>query len=234
MIMHSLSLPSTWIVTNLVKVWGFIHFNLYLMNTLIYSVGAIVIVLLVASMAAYAVSKVLPSLTLYTILTIGLTVPFQALMLPEYIIIIRLHLLNTYPSLMLVYAAMLFSVDFFIMFGFMKQVPREMEEAAAIEGAGRARIFASILMPVCVPAIATVFILDFVDCWNAYLMPLVLISDTEKFVLSQGVNFAKTQNFVDYSLLSAAIFIAVFPIIIIYIAFQEYLVKGFMAGALKG
>jgi raffinose/stachyose/melibiose transport system permease protein len=203
-------------------------------NTTIVAGVSVVAILLVSSMAAYIVARVRKSLLLYSFFTLGIMVPVQALIVPLFIEMKLFHLTNTRAGLSLVYVAVNFSLCFFILYGFLKTIPSELEEAAVIDGAGNARVFFQIILPIAKPGLATVGIFALLHCWNEFLIPLVLITDSSRNVISQGISNLKGAFVTDYGLLCAGIVIAAIPVVILYILFQEQVVKGMTAGALKG
>ena len=232
---NSLALPHRVVKwSNYPMAWIGGHLAHTFFNSLLVAGAAVIIILLISAMAAYVVARVRPSLLLYSFFTVGIMVPVHALLVPLFVETNFLHLTNSRLSLILIYVAVNFSLCFFILYGFLKTIPNELEEAATIDGASRSRTFFRIILPIAQPGLATVGIFALITCWNEYLIPLVMVTDYAKFMLSQGVALLNAQNNVDYGLLCAGVSIAAAPVVVIYVLFQEQVIKGMTAGALKG
>jgi len=231
---HPMSLPKRLLFSNYVNAWVKASIGKYYFNTFIVSIVAVALIVLISAMAAYILSRVRPSFMIYTYFSLGLMIPIQAVIVPCFVIFFKAGLNNTRLSLILAYTAVNLSMAIFIMYGFMKELPRELEEAAVIDGCSRYRTFFSIMLPLSLPGLSTVAILNFLNCWNEFLLPLVLMTDKAKKVLSQGINDLNGQYFNDYGVIFAAILLMTLPVVIIYILFQEQVIRGMTAGAVKG
>lgn len=231
---NALGLPEKLDFTNYIKAWNIGKLGKYFGNTFITVVCAWIICVLFASMAAYVAARIYKNIFLYGFLSMGLMVPIHVLLIPEKVILNLFNLTNERLGLILVYAAVNFSMSFFILYTSMLGVPKDLEEAAAIDGAGRTRTFFLITLPVVKPGLATASIMLCYTAWNEYLLPLCLVTSNELKVLSQGLNELKGQYGMDYGLMTAGIVITVIPIIIIYTLFQKYIVAGVTSGAVKG
>lgn len=214
--------------------WTTGQLSVAFINTTIVAAVAVVAILLISSMAAHIVARVRKSLLLYSFFTLGIMVPVQALIVPLFIEMKFFHLTNTRVGLALVYVAVNFSLCFFILYGFLKTIPNELEEAAVIDGASNTRTFFRIILPIAKPGLATVGIFAVLHCWNEFLIPLVLITDSSRNVVAQGISNLKGAFVTDYGLLCSGIVIAAIPMVILYVLFQEQVIKGMTAGALKG
>jgi raffinose/stachyose/melibiose transport system permease protein len=219
---------------NYVEAWIKAKVGIYFFNTVYVAALTIVLTVLMAAMAAYILARVWRSFWLYTYFILGIMIPIHSLVVPDFIIISKLGLINTRLSLVLVDTGYCISITTFILTGFMLGLPKDIEEAAIIDGANRFRIFRSIILPLTKPALATTGILVFLFAWNNYLLPLVFITAQEYKVLSQGIQGLKRLYTVDYGLMTAGIVIAIIPVLVAYMLFQEHVVKGMTAGAVKG
>ncbi|PQP89413.1 carbohydrate ABC transporter permease, partial [Paenibacillus sp. AR247] len=172
--------------------------------------------------------------TVYGLFLLGMLVPIHATLIPIFLIMQKVHLLDTRLALILPYTAFHLSLTVFILEGFMRGFPKDLEESGVMDGAGIYRIFWSILLPITRPALATVVILNFIYNWNEYLFALVLITSGSLKTLPLGLsNFAGIET-ASMTLQMAALTIALIPIIIFYLLLQKQLVSGMTAGAVKG
>jgi multiple sugar transport system permease protein len=184
--------------------------------------------LVVCSLAAYAFARIdfYFKRPLYLLVLVGLMVPFQATFLPVYLLFSNLRLHNTLIALILPGIASSFAV--FLMTQFFRGIPKELEEAAMMDGAGRFRIFITIIMPLSVPVMTALAIFTFLGNWNSYLWPLVSATSTEVYTLVIGLRkISQSWGFVDFygRNMAAAIFTAA-PIIIFFFAFQRRIISG--------
>ncbi len=228
------SLPRVWKIINYIDAWVGAKMATYFFNTAVYTILSTAVLLLIAAMASYIVARVKPGLLLYTYFTLGIMIPVQAIILPLFITMRDLGLTNTRTSIVLVYIALNISISVFILVGFMKSLPRELEEAAQIDGCTRYGTFFRIMLPLSSPGLATIGILAFLGNWNEYLVPLILLTDKKLKVISLGVQELRGLYSQDYGLITAGIVISFLPVVIIYIAFQEKVIAGMTAGAVKG
>jgi raffinose/stachyose/melibiose transport system permease protein len=234
-LVNTLSLPRREIKwSNYVAAWEQGHLSTAFFNTLIVAGIAVCLILLVSAMSAHIVARVKPSMLLYSFFSLGIMIPVQALIVPLFVEMKLFHMTNSRLGLILVYVAINFSLCFFILYGFLKTIPNELEEAATIDGASPSRTFFWIILPIAQPGLATVGIFALLSCWNEYLIPLVLTTDSAMNVIAQGVQNLKAQYITDNGLLCAGIVIAAIPVVIIYVIFQEQVIKGMTAGAVKG
>jgi raffinose/stachyose/melibiose transport system permease protein len=219
---------------NYVTAWKTANIGLYLFNSAMVSFGAVLIVLIVGAMAAYVLARVSESAFLYLYFTLGIMIPVHTILIPTFVLMKNIHLYNTLIGLTLLYAVSNLSLAIFILVGFMKSIPREIEEAAIMDGAGLPRIFFQIIFPISQPALATIGMLSFLNCWNEYLFAYVLISRSDLKTITQGIFLLQGAYSTDYGPLTAGMVMAIIPVIIIYIIFQEQVIEGMTAGSVKG
>jgi len=200
----------------------------------IYVVLATGILVMVAPMASYVIARVMRSNFLYVYFTLGIMIPIHTILLPSLLLTRTFHLINTRLSLVLIYISFSLSIAIFILVGFMKSIPGEFEEVAFMDGASRVRIFFQVIFPLARPAIATVGSLTTIGNWNAYLIPLIIITAKPLKVITQGLQELKSLYSMDYGLMSAGLLISFIPVVLIYILFQEQVIAGLTAGGLKG
>ncbi|AZS15935.1 carbohydrate ABC transporter permease [Paenibacillus lutimineralis] len=230
------SLPTDFQFSNYVEAWKVANMDVYFFNSILVTLVSLIVTVLLGALAAYFLSRFqfkLRGLT-YSLFLLGMLVPIHATLIPIFLIMQKLHLIDTYFSLILPYTAFHLSLTVFILEGFMRGFPKDLEESGVVDGAGIYRIFWSIILPITRPALATVIILNFIYNWNEYLFALVLITSSELKTLPLGLaNFVGIET-ASLTLQMAALTIALIPIIIFYLLLQKQLVAGMTAGAVKG
>jgi raffinose/stachyose/melibiose transport system permease protein len=208
----------------------------FLSNSVIVTGITMVFVILLSSMVAYAISRFrwrYGNLVI-TIFLMGMMIPMQATLLPLMIIFKNAHILNTHLSLILPYIAFSTPIAVFILSGFMKSIPHEIEESAFIDGASVYRIFRTIILPVSVPPVMTVCILTFINIWNEYILAATFISSEKLKTLPFGVYTFVSQYSVNYGNIGAFLVMGALPVILIYFFLSNQITKGMVAGAVKG
>jgi N-acetylglucosamine transport system permease protein len=220
-------LPANWNFTNYVNAWTIAGIGSFFFNSVIVVFGALFLTMLFGSMSAYVLARFrFPgSRLLYYLMLAGLTFPIFLAIVPLFFVLRGIGLLNTLPGLILTYAAFAFPFTVFFLYAFFRSLSRSIAEAAAVDGAGEWRIFFQIMLPMARPGLATVAILNFVGLWNQFLLPVALNTNTENYVLTQGMAaFASQAGYsVDFGALFAAVVITVIPVLIIYLIFQRQL-----------
>ncbi|MBU5672291.1 carbohydrate ABC transporter permease [Paenibacillus brevis] len=230
------SLPETLQFSNYAEAWKIANMNVYFLNSLFVTFASLIVTVLLGALASYFLSRFefkLRGLT-YGLFLLGMLVPIHATLIPIFLIMQKLHFLDTHLSLILPYTAFHLSLTIIILEGFMRGFPKDLEESGVMDGAGIFRIFWSIILPITRPAMATVIILNFIYNWNEYLFALVLISSSELKTLPLGLaNFVGIET-ASLTLQMSALTMALIPIIIFYLLLQKQLVTGMTAGAVKG
>lgn len=163
---------------------------------------------------------------------IGMMLPMQAALVPINVIFSKLGLLNTYFGLFYVYVGFGISYGVLILRGFFKGIPKDIDEAAYIDGCNKWKLFFHIILPIAKPAVATLVITDFLATWNEYLLASVVINDNGKKTVPVGIMTFVGEHGTDYGFLCAGVLPSVIPVLIVYLVFQRYFVEG-MAGAVK-
>jgi raffinose/stachyose/melibiose transport system permease protein len=233
-LINTMQLPSKIQWHNYADAWRGGDMIRYYLNTFGVALTATILTLLFASMATYVVARVMPGLGVYSYFVAGLILPSYVIMLPLFKIISAIGLGNDLAGLTIVFISLMIPQSFFILYGYMKGIPRELEEAAIIDGCRRASIFYRIILPLSKPGLGTVGIFTLLFSWNEYLLPLVMISGDRKMVLSMAIQQFKTSYVTNYGGMMARLTLTVLPVIIIYLLFQNSIVKGVTAGAVKG
>jgi multiple sugar transport system permease protein len=207
----------------------------WLMNSLVVAFGMTVLTLVVSSLAGYAFARIeFPGRrVLFALVLTGLMVPEQAVFIPLHVMLAGLDLHNTHAALLLPHVAVPMGV--FVMTQFFRAVPRELEEAAELDNAGRLKIFTRIMLPLSFPALTTLGLFTFMYAWNDFLWPLVSATDAKMYTVTVGLasiqgNFAQSEGL--GSVMASAVFASA-PIVLIYLIFQRYIVRGVAMGNSK-
>jgi len=207
-----------------------------LLNSLIVTIPSTFIPILVAALGAYSFARFrFPTRDLLFLAIVLLqTIPQQMVIIPIFNIMISIGLWNNYIGLILVHTAFALPWQIFFLRNFFSVLPVEVEEAARIDGASYFKIFYKIVLPLTLPALASLTALQFVWVWNDFFFATVLISSPEAKLATQAIPVIKGRLFIDWNVLSAASIIVMIIPIAIYVVLQRYYVRGIVAGAVKG
>ncbi len=229
-------LPKEWLWSNYEKAMGVGHIGKYFLNSTIIAIVTIAIVMLFSLMATFALTRFFwkGRKRMNSFFMLGLTIPIHAAIVPIYVTLSKLHLLNSYLSLIIPYAAFSLAMGILICTGFMQELPLDLDEAACIDGCGVWGIFFRIIVPLMKPAVATVSIYTFLQCWNELMFANVFISDSAHKTLPVGVQALSGQYTTDWGPIGAALVLATFPTLIFYVFFSKKIQDSFIAGAIKG
>lgn len=222
--------------TNYSGAWDRGRFNTTFFNSVIITTIKVPLGLFISAMAAYALAKIefTGRKMLLIAILFGTMIPFQVMLAPLFTLVNGLHLIDTYPGVILPYLAFGIPYQVFILQSFFRGIPKELSEAARIDGASHFVIFRRIFIPVSLPVLAALLILDFVSTWNEFAMALVLLQERDMWTLPLGLSAFQGQFSRDYGQLNAAIVMTVLPAAIVYLIFQRYFVSGLTSGAVKG
>ncbi|AZO37336.1 ABC transporter permease subunit [Mesorhizobium sp. M2A.F.Ca.ET.037.01.1.1] len=230
-----LSLPTHFSTANLEKVWTETNFVRYLANSVGITAASVALILMFSTLAGYAIARYrfrLSSLVLMFFLS-GMTVPLKLAIIPLFIQLDTLGLVDSYFGLVLVYVAMGIPSAVFIMTGFLRTLPRELEESARMDGASELRIMWSIMLPLARPALVIVAIQNAVPIWNDFFFPLVLITSDNLKTLPQGLTVFVGEFTTDWGVLFTGLTLAALPITVLYIVLSKQFISGITQGAVK-
>ena len=229
------ALPTTFDFGNYVTVWVKRGFGRYFFNSLWITATSMVFVLLFGSMAAYGVSRYKYKLStlVYMLFLSGIMLPLKAAIIPLFILMKRLDLVNKPLSVILIFIAMGLPSTVFILSGFMKAIPMDLEYAARIDGCTEWGIYRRIVMPVVAPAVTLVTIYNAVPIWNDFFFPLVFLQSNKWKTLPVGLTSFFGQYSTDWGLLFTGLSIAIVPVLILYLFMAKYFIRGMTAGAVK-
>jgi raffinose/stachyose/melibiose transport system permease protein len=220
---------------NFAGAWARGHFSTTVFNSAVITTTKVPLGLLISAMAAYALSRIrLPAgRAIFLLVLFGTMLPFQVMLAPLFTLVNSFGLINTKVGIILPYLAFGVPYQVFILHGFFSEVPKELSEAALVDGASHFTIFRRIFLPISLPVLAALLILDFVATWNEFAMALVILQDNSTWTLPLGLMSFQSQFQSDYGQLNAAIVMTVLPATIVYLIFQRYFVSGLTSGAIK-
>lgn len=228
-------LPQNPTFDNFVTSWVEAGFANLFANSILLTLVSMTVATFVAALASYAIVRQATKIGsgVYLLLAAGIFLPMQLALVPQFRVVRDLGLINNYAGVILLYIAGALPFGVFLMAAFMRQVPKEIVEAAIIDGAGYFQLFWRIFFPLGRPAIATFWVLQGVGVWNDYLVPQLLLTDPSKRTLTTGVLYFKAQYLADWGNIMAAVLIMSLPILLLFVFAQRYFVSGLYAGAVK-
>lgn len=230
--------PLQWQFSNYVNAWTQYDVPLYFRNSVIVGIAAVAITIICAGMFTFAVARLRwkGQNVARTFIALGMFIPVQAIMVPLVKVVSDLGMLNTHFSLIFPYAAINLAFACMVYYGFFKGIPREMEEAACMDGASIYQTFFHIIIPLVTPATITILIYVFLSCWNEFILANVLVGTTAKLkTLPLGVLFFQGQFTTDWGSMGATMVIASLPAVLLYCLFSERVEQAMtVSGAVKG
>jgi raffinose/stachyose/melibiose transport system permease protein len=229
-------LPTSPQVGNYAEVLGAQNLGRPFGNSAVVTLSSVLATLFLASLAAYGISR-LSGWTIrlvYGFLVLGMAVPAQANMIPQYVLFDSLGLTNSLLGLALVNVVVTMPIAVFILTGFMKTLPKDIYEAAELDGSGPWRTYLRIVLPLSVPSVAATAIFLFVIHWNELLYPLLFVQEPSKKTLPLALLDFQGEFLTNYPLLFSGVVVASAPIVLAYVFLQRYFVAGMTAGAVKG
>jgi len=232
-----LALPSTPVFANYATAFERTHFLRSVWNTVVVVAVALSGIVLLAAMAGYKLSRTRGVLSgvLFGAFVMSMLIPFHSIMITLTRVSRVLHVQGSTVGLGLIYIGLGVPMAVFLYHGFVKSVPRELDEAAEIDGCGEFRFFAVVVMPLVMPITVTVIILNTLWMWNDFLLPLLMITDTERYtvLLSTNMLFGQYNNN-DWSAILATLVLAMLPMITLFLLLQKHVMQGIVEGAIKG
>lgn len=228
-------LPQHWVFTNYGEALKKFHFFTYFLNSLIYTVGTVLITLLLGSMFAYCVSRMewkYKNLAL-SYCSLGLIVPVQVVIIPIFIILKQIGIKNTYLGLILPYSAFALSSCVLMLYAFFRGLPKELEEAACIDGCNIYQCYFKIILPIVKPALTTQCVLIFMNTWNEFFLSFILVGKEQLKTLSVGLlNFFVSIGVSHWGQIGAAMIISSLPTVLVYLFSNEQIENALTAGAI--
>lgn len=234
---HPLGFPASLTLENYRKALDSMEYLRALKNNLLITGCSLVILLLISSMAAYVIARGTGRLFrfIFSVFMIGLIVPFQIAIIPLYKIISGLHLMNTFPGVIIIDVFCInLPLSIFLFRGFISTVPIELEEAAEMDGCSTIGIFFRIVFPLLKPIVSTVAILDALAVWNDFMTPLLFLQDPAKGVLLQEVYKNVGPFSTNWTSFFPMLVLATLPLVVFYLLMQRHIIEGVVAGSVKG
>jgi len=226
-------IPSTIHFQNFCIAWTKGGFGMYFINSVIYTVCVVFGIVLVSSLAAYAFSRLkFPgSNFLFYMFLAAMMIPLPGSFVPLYVLMNKLHLVNTRIGYILCMINVGLSLSIYIMKTFFDKMPSALEDAARIDGCSKLGIWLHVALPLARPAIAVVVIFNTLNVWNEYILAMLLLNDKSLMPLQRGLMVFQGTHSVDYPLLMAGLTITVAPVVLVYLFMQKHIIKGLTAGA---
>lgn len=227
--------PKNFTLDNFVNAWNDVGFSVYFKNSFIIGFGTVLFTLILSVLAGYALARYdfKGKKTVMMILLMTQFIPRSMLIIPLFVMFSNVGLISNPISLILIYSAVQIPFSAILMRGFIAGIPRELEEAAAIDGANRLQIITKVITPLLLPGVVATSVNIFVYSWNEFLLALMLTNNQNKFTLPVGLSFMLGEFNINYGALAAGSVIALVPSVILFIFAQKHLVSG-MGGAVKG
>jgi multiple sugar transport system permease protein len=211
-------------------------FGLYFANSLLVAVVTTASTVLVSSMLAYAFARLdFPGKEpVFYLLLLGMMIPPVMLIIPQFIIVKQLGLLDSLPGLVVVYITMNLALQTFLLRGYFEDVPKDLEEAALIDGGSRSTIFWRIVIPLSKPGLAVVTIFTFLYSWDEFPWAHVAIKETTRRTLPIAIALFQSQHLTEWGQVFAASIVALVPVVVVFTVFQRYFIRGISTTGLKG
>ncbi len=228
--------PSEWTLNNYVRALTQNHFDRYFRNSVIVALSTTSLTVVASSMMAYAFARLkFPGRELlFSLLLLGTMVPPVMLIIPQFLVARSLSLFNNFWGLILVYITMNLAMQTFLLRGVFEDVPKDLEEAAMIDGAGPLAIFRHVILPLSGPGLAVVTINTFLYSWEEYAWALVSMTKDEFRTLPIAIANFHGEHMTEWGLVFAATLIALVPVVLVFLFFQRYLIQGISTTGLKG
>lgn len=229
-------IPTHPTLENFISAWTSNDFSRYFLNSIFVSVVTVVCILLLASMMAFAFARYnfVGKKILYGLVIFFMTMPAMCLIVPQFILARDLVLTDKLAGLIVMDIAQNLPFAVFLLRGFLEEVPKEIEEAARIDGASAWSTYRYIIMPLCKPALATAATIAFLGAWDEYVWATTIINTPTLRTLPVAIATYQGVHTTNWGLVFAASLIAIVPVLILFISLQKYYVKGMVAGAVKG
>ncbi|MFJ3308407.1 carbohydrate ABC transporter permease [Streptomyces sp. NPDC086549] len=210
-------------------------FTTYLLNSVVVTAAAVAITVVVALMAAFSIVRYTNpwSRLSFRLYLLGLAIPLQAVIIPVYLLIIRLHMYDSLLAIVLPSAAFALPVTVMILVSFLRDVPRSLFEAMVVDGAGDWRMLFSLAAPMARPALVTVAVYDGLQVWNGFLFPLILTQSGDKAVLPLALTLYRGQFGINVPATMAAVVLSTLPMLVVFVLARRQLVAGLTAGFSK-
>jgi multiple sugar transport system permease protein len=234
-ILTPLALPAALNFSKFIQAQANVHLLHAGLISIVITIGAEFLTLGLAFPAAYAVARIKTRLSplVESIFSLGFLIPGLAILMPIYIMTAKAGLLYHPIALVILYPAFNLPLAMILLAGFMRKLPPELEESAVMDGGNVLQIIFYIFFPICIPGVITVLVLNFINIWNEYLFALILMDSNNRTIQLALALLRANQRAVDFGLIAAGVLISMIPVYIVFILFQEKIMSGMLAGAIK-
>lgn len=232
-----LALPTSWDFSNFATAFRQADLGLAIANSALTTVSALVLTLVLALPASFALARAQGRVgkIIETVFNLGFLIPAFAALFPTFLLAASVGLFHTRTFVVLLLPATALPLSIVILTAFMRTIPKELEEAASMDGATTLQVLRQVYLPICIPGIATVLLLNFLSFWNAYLYPLILIGpDTAQRTIQVALPTLKVDAGTDYGVLMAGTLLTLLPVYLVYTVLQKQMQKALVSGAIKG
>ncbi len=229
-------IPKEFHFENYILAWKEGGFGRYFLNSILYTTSVVIGIIIIASLAAYAFSRLrFPGRNLlFFMFMAAMMIPIPGSFVPLYVLLSKLHLRNTAVGYILCMINVGLSTSIFLLKTFFDKLPRELEDAARIDGCSKLGIWWYVALPLAKPVLAVVVVFNALNVWNEYVLALIIFDNKNLMPLQRALMMFQGEFLTDYPLLMAGLTITALPIIIVYLLMQKYIVKGVTSGALFG
>lgn len=232
---NPLGIPASFTFDNFIYAWGKMKFGTYTVNSVFITAITIFIIAITGAMAGFKLSQPFKgSRALYLYLLAGMAIPTQSFIITLFNFLKDVHMLSTYQGLIFTYASINLPFAIFIFSAFFRTLPKDLSEAAQLDGCTELRAFRQILLPLSKPTVATVIIISGMNVWNDFFVQMIINMDQKKYTLPMGLLKFRGETSVNWTPLFAGIVLVAVPIIVLFIAVQKEFIKGLTSGAVKG
>jgi putative chitobiose transport system permease protein len=226
-------IPEEFVFENYTGIWEFLPFGFYFMNSIIVVVLTVLLNLLMASLAGFSLARFdfRGREFLFILVLASMMIPRELILIPLYSTILDLNLADTLAGVILPFAVEGFAI--FLMRQAFLSIPKEIEEAAVMDGASYLRIWWKIMLPMTKPSLAVLAVFTFIGTWGDFLWPLIVLKDQQNFTLQVGLSYMMGTFVDNYRYIAAGSVLAVIPVVILFVFSQKYLVRGIYSGSVK-
>jgi raffinose/stachyose/melibiose transport system permease protein len=228
-------LPSSLSFVNYINAWETANFAVYFKNSIFVTSVSVFLILFVSSMAAYVLARFQfkGNLFIYFMFIVGLMLPMRLAIIPLFLLLRDLGLLDSYTGLILVYVASGLPFSIFILYTFFKSIPEELAQAARVEGCNSFQIYYMIMLPLVRPALSTVAIFNFIGLWNDFFFPFILLRNPDLYTLPVGISKFFGEYSTDWASLFAGLSLSILPVVLVFFILSKQFIEGLTAGAVK-
>ncbi|MCL5985658.1 MAG: carbohydrate ABC transporter permease [Actinobacteria bacterium] len=233
---NKIGLPKEFILTNFTAAFEGKTFLIWFMNSVIMTVGSVIISTMIAAIAAYAFSRIrfIGKEKIFNFVISLMVIPPIVMVIPLFVVMVKMKLVNTYFGAIVIYTGLLLPFSIYLLRNFFITIPESIVESAMIDGCSRFKAFTKIVLPISAPALITLIIVNALWVWNELLIALIFLQRAELRTLMVGLSVFRGRYKIDQPVLMAGLFTATLPMLLLYLFGQRFFIRGLVAGSLKG